>query len=355
MKDRFFKTSFLRRWLLLLFPLMGFAAGCASDDDPADVETPAVPEVTLASSLSGSGDNGYNDLILTGALRFNEEHTVNMSLLHPDDLDDAGILLDEWLTSTRNQAQALLVLASDDYKELVAGKDLQLAANQRILVFECGEDNLPAGVSSFHIRRYGASYLAGCMAHESPKAYVVAAMKGNDLLDSAAQGFCEGYQAASGQAATVCYLAQDYTGYASPNEAYRLAKDFEDECFIYPLAGGSNSGFYKYTREDVFTLQLVAGMDVDCSVYSTRVPFSVAVHIDQVLYQNLSQWMETGELPAHADYGLGSEGIDLTLNTDFYNHLMAYTDYYVQEDYWQNEYLNYLSIAKEKEAAYVEE
>jgi basic membrane protein A len=328
---------------------------CSSDNDTPNPEvSESSPTVTLITSLAGSGDNGYNDQILSGVLRFYEDTSTKMSLQHPASVSEALTLVSQWIADTRDQEQSLLILGSDEYKELVANQNLSLNEGQQILVFECAEQGLPDRVSSFHINRYGASFLAGCMAHESPEALVVSATPESALLQSATAGFCEGYKYASGREAEVKYLADDYTGFSMPNEAYNLMMD-RTECFVYPLAGGSNSGIYKYSREDVFNMLLIAGMDADCSDYSTRVPFSVVVNIDKVLYDTLSEWLATGQIPAHTDYGLATGGIEIKLNDSFVDRLMAFQDYYYDNAYWANEYQKYQSLAIEKEADYVEE
>jgi basic membrane protein A len=354
MKDKPYRMKDGIRWIFLLLLAVPMA-GCSSDEDnPATETSESVPSVTLVTSLAGSGDNGYNDQILSGVLRFYEDTSVKMSMLHPASLTEARSMVDEWMADTGDQERSLLVLGSDDYKELVANRDLSLRSGQRILVFECSAQGLPDGVSSFHIKRYGASYLAGCMAHESPEALVVSATAKSALLRSATEGFCDGYKHASGREAEVTYLADDYSGFSMPNEAYNLMMD-QSECFVYPLAGGSNSGIYKYSRDDMFSMLLIAGMDADCSDYSTRVPFSVVVHIDQVLYETLNQWVTTGEIPVHTDYGLSQGAIEIKLNDSFVNRLLAFQDYYYEEGYWKEEYQKYQSLAVEKEDAYVEE
>jgi basic membrane protein A len=319
-----------------------------------DEESEDMPKITMVTSLAGSGDNGYNDLILVGVLRYYGNNSIRMSLQHPSSMDEARQIADDWIANTRDKEQSLLILGSDDYKGVIEGRDLNLSDNQRILSFECGEDGLSDRVSTFHIHRYGVSFLAGCMAHESPEAHVIVAMEDNDVLRSATSGFCEGYKYASGREAIIHYLAEDYKGYTMPNEAYNMCMDFT-ESFVYPLAGGSNNGVYKYSREDYFSTLLIAGMDADCAEYSTRIPFSVVIHIDEVVYDCLNEWVETGELPRHMDYGLSSGKVDIALSTTFAERLVAFQEYYADEDYWSNEYLKYKSLAVEKENEYGEE
>ena len=72
-----------------------------------------------------------------------------------------------------------------------------------------------------------------------------------------------------------------------PDSAYRWASKM-DELFVYPLAGGSNNGIYKSSRDMLFSTMLVAGMDVDCSAFSGRIPFSMVIHIDRIIENYLT-------------------------------------------------------------------
>ena len=74
-----------------------------------------------------------------------------------------------------------------------------------------------------------------------------------------------------------------------PDAAYRIAGEYQDD-FFFPLAKGSNAGVYKFSRESPFVLMLIAGMDVDCSLFSKRVPFSVVIDVRSVVKDYVSHW-----------------------------------------------------------------
>lgn len=342
---------------LMVFALQASLIGCSgreADDSPG-INAPA-HAVTLVTSTGGIGDNGYNDLVLTGAMRFYRDHDdIGFSLHKPRDFDDARTIVDQWKRETAGQSsEALLILASDSYHALMEESVPSLAPNQRILLFECDGDGMPQGVCTFRICRYGASYLSGAAAAESPDAHIIAANNSDELLRDAVNGFIDGYRDVSGNTAIVHYLANDDGGYSMPNKAYELAQNF-DEVFIFPLAGGSNSGIYKFSREDKFTLQLIAGMDADCSDYSTRVPFSLLVHIDRVIYDMLDRWIKEGTLPQHTNYTLADrDAIEVTANPLFLKRVSIFLDYYSTDDYWQKQLDNNYEAACRKEEIYYE-
>lgn len=347
--------------LLSLRPALALllaALTACSDDGGRGGSAPAAPahSVTLVTSTGGTGDNGYNDLVLAGAMRFYRDNAdVTFSLQRPRDEAEARAILDRWAAATAGQpGESLIILASDTYRSLISA-GMSLNDNQRILLFECGgEAAFPSNVSTFRICRYGASYLSGATAAESPEAHIVAATDSEGLMRDALTGFSDGYRDASGRDAEVHFLSDGEAGFSMPNKAYELAAGW-DEVFVFPLAGGSNSGLYKYTREDEFTLQLLAGMDVDCSDYSTRVPFSLLVHIDGVVYRMLDTWLRDGALPRHTDYTLADrDAIEVKANPLFLDRVNVFLDYYSEPDYWQKRIADSYEAARQKEVKYYE-
>ena len=214
---------------------------CSGDGEADGGAASGLPSVTVVTSVGGMGDMGYNDLILDGVMRFYDKGGVRMSLVQPTGMEQAGQALDAWVEETRGGGRSLLVLADDGYGELLRRRDVALATNQSILLFESGGDSLPAGVTTFSIDRYGAAWLAGSMCREHPSATVIAAMPGNSTLQRAIDGFTDGYTAGGGSAPEVLYLSDGEEGFAMADSAYRLASRLE-RTVILPLAGGSNGG-----------------------------------------------------------------------------------------------------------------
>ncbi len=306
------------------------------------------PHLTVITSLNGAGDNGYNDKITAGVMQFYENHDVAMSLIRPRTIDEARSALHSWLAADAD-VPSLLVLAGSDYESMMKSESITLGQNKKILMFE--SDGIP-GICTFRIQRYGASYLAGCMASPHGKATVVTALPGEQTLTDGIRGFANGYSAHNGgRQAKVAYLADSYSGYAMPDSAYRLAATMEDH-FIYPLAGGSNNGLYKYSREHSFVTMLVAGMDADCSAYSNRVPFSVVIKINEVVDRYLNDWYNGRDLAEHQTFGLESGVVDIVISRLFYAGIDIWEDYYQDETYWQNACEQYKAEAIRKEAEY---
>lgn len=154
-----------------------------------------------------------------------------------------------------------------------------------------------------------------------------------------------------GNKAEVFYLANDVSGYAMADSAYRYASRLDDH-FVFPLAGGSNSGIYKSSRESLFSTMLVVGMDVDCGAFSGRIPYSMVVHIDRIIEDYLTEWLQTGSMRRHQTYGLDSGMIEVVLSKYFADFSYIWEDYYRDYYYWENALKQYTDEAKEKEKAY---
>lgn len=159
---------------------------------------------------------------------------------------------------------------------------------------------------------YGASYLAGATAAQCAgdrKSLIVLANDSDSPIGIARDGFMAGY----GGECDVEYLADDWTGYIQSNLTYQKMSTWTgDYGFIFPVAGGSNAGIYRYSREFDDSPYL-AGMDIDQSHLSSRITGSVIKRIDLLIYEYLSQWTQTGTMPESQLYGLESGYADWQL------------------------------------------
>lgn len=320
--------------------------------DHEEQEAQSRRTVTLITSVGGLGDMGYNDLILSGVMHFHEQHAeVGLSLVRPASAAEAGQALDEWLARPSDGAEHLLVLAEDSHEDLLRARHLSLKPGQHILLFESQGVGLPAGVSTIAVDRYGAAWLAGVMSSAHTSATVIAAKPGSATLDRAIEGFTQGYAEHHGTPPEVIYLAEDDGGYAMPDSAYRVAA-LLDDTIILPLAGGSNEGVYKSTRE-VFNLCLVIGVDADCSWRSPNLPFSLVVRMDQVVEQWLERWVQGDTPEGHTTHGLDTGATDIVPSPVFYANAFFFLDYYVDNPfYWEETRAAHFEEALRQEQAH---
>ena len=328
-------------------------SSCSEEDALPATNGELHPTITLVTSIGGMGDNGYNDLILGGVMDFAQRQNIALSVVSPRNIDEARAALDDYCAANTID-RSLLILGASELEVLLQDSLPPLTDTQSILLCESEKENLPARVHTVSLRRYGAAYLCGRMAGECPEACVVAACPDEPTLQPAIEGFIQGYAQAEGKAATVTYLADDITGFNAPEKAYAAMTRLSWDAFVFPLAGGSASGIYKYVREEMFSGMLVAGMDVDCSAYSTRTPFSLTLDIDRLLYRWLDDWTQGRDIAPHTEYGMAEGYVNVTVNPDFFDLCIVWEDYYDQPDYWQNAYDTYYPEALEKEKSFYE-
>ncbi len=348
------------KYLIYILVLVVLSSCTDRDGDTAETFNESL-SVTLVTSLNGAGDNGYNDLILSGVLRFyQEQENVNLSLVWPHNIEEAESFLASWMEK-ESDVRELLILGSNDYELMVREKDVELDEQKTILLFE--SEAIP-NVNTIRIQRYGVSYLAGCIVAPEGCATIIAAMPDEPILMDAISGFSDGFNAYYNEdnvedsyyfstGLDTIYLANDYTGYAMPDSTYRLMNEINNG-FIYPLAGGSNNGIYKSIRDNHFALTMAIGMDADCSAHGKSIPFSVIIRTDKLIEDYLTMWVDGKELPSHSSYGLEDGYTDIVISPYFYDMNMQWKSYYEKENYWEDAYYKYKEEAIEKESEYEE-
>lgn len=288
-------------------------------------EEPISRLIVVLASASGVGDRGYNDAIIQGIERsyLTLPSDAHMLIYNPTNLEEAEEWVDYYLTEgSHDGREVLLVLASSDYYELTLKKiaDPSLSSNTEIMLFEVPE--LPESVNaiktySFIINMYEACYQAGVYAGESGKEHPLVWLANNidPQLGEFLRGFAEGYHSVTNAYPDTAYLSNDWSGYSMSQEAYEaMAEMSEKYDFVFPVMGGSNMGIFRYLREHEDGPE-VAGMDVDQSIYSTRVVGSVIKHIDIVVEEYISRWLDGESLPRFMEYDAQSGYIEWMLVT----------------------------------------
>ena len=302
--------------------LLALIVSSCSDNEQEGVTSKH--QITVLFSPNGLGDMGYNDNILKGLQTIRKERTDTEFLFHtPATIEEGERIFGEWLAAETNGTPSLFVLSSSDYENMafkyLEGKE-KLEDGKDILLFESSNpDELP--VHHFQISMYGASYLAGITAaHSTERKPLIVLGNSNDTPTwYAAYGFEDGYTSqTNAESVTVHALAEDWSGYAKASETYQMMSEWEDTYgFIYSVAGGSNAGIYRYLREypdAVYT----AGMDTDQSNLCSQIVGSMVKHIDMLIEDYITQWIDTGTMPEENIYGLESGYIDWILAPAYY-------------------------------------
>lgn len=290
-------------------------ASCA-DAGPASPENEVTPQVIFLFSPGGLGDMSYNDCILEGVQKFKKAYPeVDVFMYSPPDMESAERIFSDWIKRPGSDIPVVFTLASSDYESLLDRflPEYSLTDNKRILLFESLKRYDDERITTFQISMYGASYLAGITARECADGMRSLVLLGSSTdvpIESARDGFVAGL---GNRDYDVQYLSDDWTGYVMANVTYQRMSEWSAEYgFIFPVAGGSNAGIYRYTREFDDT-PLLAGMDIDQSALSTRITGSVIKHLDRIVEEYLTDWLLTGNLPPSQIYGLKSGYVDWLL------------------------------------------
>lgn len=299
----------IRGWFLLLVLVF---SGISCSKERTETTPPPEKRITVVFSPGGIGDMGYNDLIYAGFQRLRIRFRDIPFVFHyPDSVPQAEALLTAWLDRENSCPQELFVLAGSDYEQMLGDVYRSRSAEDDagtgdILLFESrNPESLP--VYTLRISTYGASYLAGITAAAQcgdRPALAVAANPYDRPVLSAVDGFLDGWASAAVEPADTVCMAPDWTGFIRKEEAYRkMYKWSKQYGFIFPVAGGTNQGIYKFLRENPHWTR-TAGMDVDQAYLCTSIIGSVLKHIDSLVCHTVSEWIETGAIAARPFYGL---------------------------------------------------
>lgn len=314
-------------------------------------------EVTLLVTPNGLGDNGYDDDAANGLFAFMKERGVPIRLLMPKDIAEAEKLYRQWITKNASRDSSVLVVGSTAYEDILRRNSAELTGQgSRVLLFESQEKI--DGVSTVMINRYGASYLAGAMSKEFD-VFILAAAPGFRPLEDAIKGFCNGHENASDGVRKVelQYLADGENGFAMPDSAYhviynRASDTWDYDEMIFPLLGGSERGVIKYLNSDEFATALMVGMDVDHTGQSSRIPFSMIIHIGDVLKDYLNAWFLGEEWPETQILGLSEGAVEISLTPNFAENLIIWDKRYESDEIFKKLYTQYYNEAIIKEKDY---
>ena len=97
------------RFVFGLFLLFALLACSDSESVGASENNSGIANITLIASINGIGDNSYNDQMLAGLFRFNEDSGVPFRLLQPESMDEADSLVKAWLKENADTDSSMLI------------------------------------------------------------------------------------------------------------------------------------------------------------------------------------------------------------------------------------------------------
>lgn len=361
-----------------LISILVLALTACTKDDAEIVMDDIMPSITVVYSISGPGDNGYNDKMVEGVVHFCDSTNVALHTIRPASIAEAKSIVDKWITDTQGRAtRSMMILAGNEYSELASAIKPIEDKNRCLLLVESDEKNMPKGVVTACVDRKSVMYLAGALSARTP-ACIMAAMKGDKMVEMATKAFSDGYEAkAQGhKVEEIHYLSENEEGYTVPNIAYAYTDgliknrdkyiestaDYYNTRFILlPMAGGSNTGVYFYMMQsysDQRSYQAVIGMDADYSGRLEMSPFSIVISVDKMMEDCISTWLKGKSLPAHRTYSMDEGFADVVMNPSFdFMGVYAMQEFadvdgnsslgQLPENYWTEKYEEYKSEALE--------
>ncbi|MBO7113847.1 MAG: hypothetical protein J6V95_01610 [Bacteroidaceae bacterium] len=353
------------RFLIILIVLF---SSCSKEVKQQLQESEHKATVTFMVSINGLGDNGYNDDAAKGIFGFAQQTGTRLSLLLPDDMAEAEQMYHQWLEDNAKKDSAVLILGSSAYEQMAqrasaSDKDKLRSLKKRggrILLFESNAQI--DGVSTVMVSHYGVSWLAGAMS-QGFDALILAAATGIPALEESIAGFREARKTYAGQfyghkcLTTLHYLSDNEAGFAMPDSAYRYIAERADTSayydeMIFPLLGGSEAGVVRRLNDDMYTMALMIGMDVDQTGQSTRIPFSVVINIGNVINRYLNDWRAGIVWPEKQRLGMNDDAADIVITPNFTDHLYLWDERYGEPDTFLKLYRQYRDEAARKDCEY---
>ncbi|MEG1402795.1 BMP family ABC transporter substrate-binding protein [Bacteroides sp.] len=300
---------------IAIFTLLIMALVSCSKEDEAEPIV-AMQQVIVLFSPGGVGDMAYNDQILRGVQRVRKDKDFRLLISSPSSVDEAEKIFVDWLKKDAGETKSLFVLAGNEYEQM-AVKHLSSGnyTGKEVLLFETRTKDIPQAYT-FSITMYGACYLVGGVATIfTDRAAVLCANSNDHTVNEGGVGFVKGFTESGGAQAPLFYLSDTWQGYAMPEAAYKKTAELAPQYrYIFPIAGGSNMGVYRYAREYPYGFY-TSGMDIDQSQLSTQITSSVVKHIDRLIVDYLTQWLLGEPLPKNRVYGMQSGYIEVVLSS----------------------------------------
>lgn len=303
-----------------LFLIVFLCAACSNDSDTEELSSDKF-HVDILFSTSGLGDSGYNDAILYGIQQASKKYNFKLNFHQPKTVEAGWKFYQEWQDETDDGIKRLFIFASSDYENKLREHIPMKKENMDVLFFE--SERPIENIASFRLNMYGASYYVGKLAGRIVNS--AASLMANPydaLITESEKGFRAGFTSENDNEYEVFYLAKaNNEGYNLPDKAYRVSYDiFQKHTFVWPLAGGSNSGVFRYTREypkSIFT----AGVDSDMSSFSNSIICSLVKRMDLVLENYLHSWINGEQLPEFVVYGLDTDYIQVNISANYQESL----------------------------------
>lgn len=253
--------------------------------------------VRVLFNPNGLGDLSYNDNILRGILELQKEENYHLEFVSPANDEEGLGIIRHWQRDETVLKQYIILVGSQ--LENLAYQTLTSNPSSDYLLCDMDVADLP--VPLFRLCGYGVSFLAGVAAHtitQSDSAVFLGGKPHENYMEDSYQGFRDGFLHAGGKRVDELYVAEDGSGFSNPMRGYQLADSlYRQYPFIYAMAGATNTGIYKYLRENPGHDYYTAGVDTDQSVYSDHIIGSMIKDTGKCTADYIKAWIRGEEIP----------------------------------------------------------
>jgi len=327
----------LRIWKIVLVAFLTslLCVGCSDDSQSDDA---SAYSVTVIFAPEGLGDRGYSDNIYRGVRQFEKENSIHTDFYNPSNYAELETLIQNWVDEGKDTvlskyiSKRLLITTDGAVSEIFKKHPEWKNSDYSSFLMLDSKNTESLDVYSRYVSLYGVSHLAGQLVYELGyhKSAVIAANPSSEAVSEAVDGFAYGYNLAGGtlDSSDIYYLDDGVGGYDMADSAYRLTYNLDSlgYDFIFPVAGGSEEGVLRYSRENDDKPFYVCGMDVDRQAYSKKVVFSIVKRMDLVTKDFLALWMAGSAIKRDVSYGLESKFIEVIEADDYSSQDFDYSE-----------------------------
>ena len=288
--------------------------------------------ILVLYSKDGLGDNGFLDNIYRAFKKNEVKYSFILENVTPTTDSMAIHAIERFFNDPVSDAykHRLLVLVSDYYEPLLKKHPKwKQGGNNSILLFDSDNDSFDTYVRGTSL--YGASFLAGATVKKMKrnKPVIFAANRTTKEIKRAVDGFIDGFNYAGGafDSTSLIYLidgAED-----SLDQGFNLSQDLyhhaavalgEKNDFVFPIAGGSNDGLYRFIRDyDDKIPFLTCGIDTDQHHQSDKIVFSIEKHTEKIIDKFIKNWIEGKSQPQKEFYTFESDYINIVFHDGYDN------------------------------------
>lgn len=295
----------MRRKLLPLLLISAlFLSACTSANQLNSTVDGEYIKIGIMLSDVGLGDQSFSDSAFQGLIQARDELGILFDYRELSETDTYEAGLTELVEAGNDVVVGLGFMVQEDLEKVA-----QKYPEQKFILVDSVSEL--SNITSITFKEDEGSYLAGIAAALTTKTNKLGFVGGADvpLINKFANGFEQGAKSVNPAIEVTIEYAEDFgndqLGASIANQMITNGADV-----LYAAAGFTGVGVLKEAQtRNVFAI----GVDSDQYFYAEKaVITSMLKNVDVALYQVISEFVESDELPSgHVELGLKENGVDL--------------------------------------------